>query len=81
MTSQDNNKFIFEVGDLVKASLESLATYPVYEKELGIILKRKAYGPYGAKSYLVKWFPIEQPRWCVEQWIRLVASTEGSSGT
>ena len=46
MISQDNNKFIFEVGDLVKASLESLAT----EKEIGIILKRKAYGPYGAKS-------------------------------
>ena len=77
MISQDNNKFTFEVGDLVKASLISLAT----EKEIGIILERKAYGPYGAKSYLVKWFPIKQPRWCVEQWIRLVASTEGSSGT
>ena len=77
MISQDNNKFIFDIGDLVKASLESLAT----EREIGIILKRKAYGPYGAKSYLVKWFPIKQPRWCVEQWLGLVASTEGSSGT
>ena len=46
MISQDNIKFIFEVGDLVKASLESLTT----EKKIGIILKRKAYGPYGAKS-------------------------------
>ena len=76
MISQDNNKFIFDIGDLVKASLESLAK----EKEIGIVLKRKAHGPYGAKSYLVKWFPIKEPRWCVEQWLRLVASTEGSSG-
>ena len=76
MTSQDNNKFTFEVGDLVKASLTSLAT----EKEIGIILERKAYGPYGAKSYLVKWFPIKQPRWCVDQWLKLVVRGEASSG-
>ena len=76
MISQDNNKFTFEVGDLVKASLESLAT----EREIGIILKRKANGPYGAKSYLIKWFPIKQPRWCVEQWLKLVVRGETSSG-
>jgi len=74
--SQDNieDDYMFSVGDLVKARIRTTKTS---REEIGLIVGRKAYGPYG-RSYLVKWFPIKQPQWCTEHWLVMKASVTGS---
>jgi len=74
----DNNKedigYMFNIGDLVRARINS---YRSTREEIGLIVGRKAYGPYG-RSYLVKWFPIKEPQWCTEHWLVMEASVTGS---